>query len=373
MPYPPDYGGVMDVFLRIKHLKEAGFTIILHCFDYHNRATESNIRKLKEYCQDVYIYSRKKSALFLLGSKPFIVRSRQNKLLLSNLLKNDYPILFEGIHTTSFLSYPELRQRYKILRAHNIEHEYYQQLADSSNQFFKRLFYKIESRKLKRYEPEILPVAQKVLAISEADRRFFEELNPKTEVLLPSIGFDPKINFRQADEKFILFHGNLSVEENEKAALFLIAEVFSKIDFPVVLAGKSPSVKLQKAVAILSNVRLVASPDEETMESLIATAHIHLLYSFQDTGVKLKLLSVLQKGKLCIANDAIVGSLQVKELLNIANSPEEILSVIKELMNSQFNENQQELRKTFLLTIKQKNENVLKSLWVELPIFTDGQ
>ena len=102
MPFPPDYGGVMDVFFRIKHLKEAGFIIILHCFDYNDRAGDANIRKLKEYCQEVHIYSRKKSIFSLLGKQPFIVHSRQNKLLLSNLLKNDYPILFEGIHTTAF-------------------------------------------------------------------------------------------------------------------------------------------------------------------------------------------------------------------------------------------------------------------------------
>ncbi|MCD6366923.1 MAG: glycosyltransferase, partial [Bacteroidales bacterium] len=252
-----------------------------------------------------------------------------------------------------------------VLRTHNIEHNYYRYLADSTNQFFKRLFYKIESRKLKRYESKILPVAQKVLAISEADKRFFEKLNPQTEVLLPSIDFEQKTVVRQTDEKFILFHGNLSVEENEKAALFLIAEVFTKIDFPVVIAGKSPSVRLQKAITPLTNVSLIVSPNEKEMETLIASAHIHLLYSFQDTGVKLKLINVLQNGKFCITNDAIVRSLPVKKMLILANSPEEILSVVKELMDKQFDKSQQERRKLFLSTVKQKNEMVLMSVFMD--------
>ncbi len=367
MPFPPDYGGVIDVFYRIKQLREKGFLIVLHCFDYKHRANDSNIRKLKEYCQEVHIYSRKKSIFFLLGKQPFIVRSRQNKQLLRNLLKNDYPILFEGIHTTSFLSHSLLKKRYKVLRTHNIEHKYYRYLSESTNQFFKRLFYKIESRKLKRYEIKILPFAQKVLSISDADKRFFEKLNPETIVLNPSLDIETVPVQPETAERFILFHGNLSVEENEKAALFLTTTVFSKIDFPVVIAGKSPSAKLQKAATSLPNVRLVASPDEKTMKSLIVTAHIHLLYSFQDTGVKLKLLSVLQNGRFCIANNAIVGDLAVGELLILANSPEEILSEIKELMNKQFDENQREHRNSFLLTVKQRTEAVLMS------VFTDEQ
>ena len=36
IPYPVNYGGVIDVFYKIKALKEAGIKIHLHCF-YHKR------------------------------------------------------------------------------------------------------------------------------------------------------------------------------------------------------------------------------------------------------------------------------------------------------------------------------------------------
>ncbi|MEI7802398.1 MAG: mannosyltransferase, partial [Bacteroidota bacterium] len=34
VPYPPDYGGVIDVYYKIKALKEAGVKIHLHCYEY---------------------------------------------------------------------------------------------------------------------------------------------------------------------------------------------------------------------------------------------------------------------------------------------------------------------------------------------------
>jgi hypothetical protein len=32
VPYPPNYGGVMDVFFKIRALHEQGIKIHLHCF-----------------------------------------------------------------------------------------------------------------------------------------------------------------------------------------------------------------------------------------------------------------------------------------------------------------------------------------------------
>ncbi len=362
VPYPPDYGGVIDVFNRIKQLNKIGFSVILHCFDYNNRIDKESLRMLKQYCTKVYIYKRKKSLFFLLSSLPFIVISRRNKKLLNNLLKNDFPILFEGIHTTVFLSHPALETRFKVLRTHNIEQDYYKNLAKSSSGFFKKFFYLLESWKLKRYEPKILPFAEKILTVSDADKHFFEKLNPKTITLIPLVDSEKKLIFPQAEKKFILFHGNLSVEENEKAAIFLIKKVLSKIDVSVVIAGKNPSLRLQKAVSKFPYIRLVSSPKENEMQDLIAAAHIHILYSFQSTGIKLKLMNVLQNGKFCIANNLIVGDLPVSGLLTPANSPDEILLAIKNLFSEDFHSEITRNRLLFLSELQQKNEKILKEV-----------
>lgn len=340
-----------------------GFSIILHCFDY-NRAKSKHLKELKIYCEKVYIYSRKKSFFFLLHPLPFIVRTRRNKLLLKSLLNNNYPILFEGIHTTAFLDHPLLKKRFKVLRTHNIENEYYKNLSKSTTHILRKWFYRIESWKLKRYEHNIIPLPDYVLAISDTDKTFFSRFNQETKLLMPSLEVnESKQENVELDERFILFHGNLSVPENEKAALFLIREVFPHFNYQVIIAGKKPSNNLKKAVALLSNVRLVDSPSEKTMEQLIIAAHIHLLFSFQDTGVKLKLLKVIQNGKFCVANDTIVGSVPVKQFLYIANTPEEIFSTIKKLMPMQFDKKQYNNRKMFLSMLMRRNETVLNTVF----------
>ena len=34
MPYPPDYGGVFDLYYKLKYLHERGVIIHLHCYEY---------------------------------------------------------------------------------------------------------------------------------------------------------------------------------------------------------------------------------------------------------------------------------------------------------------------------------------------------
>jgi len=54
VPYPPDYGGVFDLYYKIKSLSEAGIKIHLHCFEY-------GLGKQKEldvYCVEVQYYPR---------------------------------------------------------------------------------------------------------------------------------------------------------------------------------------------------------------------------------------------------------------------------------------------------------------------------
>ena len=121
VPYPPDYGGVMDVFYKITSLKKQGIGVILHCFTYGR----SRSRTLENECLRVYYYHRNLNLFYLIRKRPFIVLSRENKKLLENLKADNHPVIFEGLHTTAYLGEPSLEGRMTMVRTHNIEHLYY--------------------------------------------------------------------------------------------------------------------------------------------------------------------------------------------------------------------------------------------------------
>ncbi|MBK7131217.1 MAG: hypothetical protein IPH66_17930 [Crocinitomicaceae bacterium] len=134
VPWPPNYGGIVDVFYKLKSLHDAGVKIIYHCFYYsgHNKPTD----ELNQYCEKLYYYHRPKNIFKLLFSvKPYVVSSRSSKKLLDNLCRDDAPILFDGLQTCAFLNHPALQNRKKYVRANNIEHTYYRELAEVERNF----------------------------------------------------------------------------------------------------------------------------------------------------------------------------------------------------------------------------------------------
>ena len=107
-PYPANYGGVIDVYYKLRALKEAGFYIILHTYIYNRGRAEA---ELSEVSDEIYYYKRKNGIRSQISFIPYIVQSRNDNSLLDDLLKDDYPILFEGLHTCFFLNHAKLTNR----------------------------------------------------------------------------------------------------------------------------------------------------------------------------------------------------------------------------------------------------------------------
>ena len=253
VPYPPNYGGVMDVFHKIKELKSKGVSVILHCFSYGREKQQV----LNEICEKVYYYPRQKNFLHFFSSLPFIVRSRINSDLKENLLKDNYPVLFEGLHTCYLLADKDFEKRKKIFRESNIEHEYYRKLAVSERNWLKKFFFIIESIKLKRFE-EVLSKADLMLIVSETETIYFKNKFPKSDVnYFPSFHGNKKVESAKGKGDYVLFHGKLSVPENEHAAIQLISMVFAKLKIKVIIAGMNPSAKLIRLVNRFSNIELL--------------------------------------------------------------------------------------------------------------------
>jgi glycosyltransferase involved in cell wall biosynthesis len=327
VPFPPDYGGVTDVYYRCRTLKNAGYRVILHCFEYGRGRNHDHAGIADEVCY----YSRRKSWKDMISKMPFIVATRNNPALLERLNQDDHPILFEGQHTTFLLDHPALKQRKKIVRLHNIEWQYYAGLAVRTNSIPKRLFFRIESRKLRNHE-SVLKHAGTLACISHSDREYYAERFEKAAYV--PVGFElyPKQEEPLDRPPFVLFHGNLSVEENREAAEWLL-KAFATIsaDYELVIAGKNPGESLKTSCGNQPNVSLVANPDQQLMNRLIQSASAHLAIGFQHSGIKLKLLNALISGQPCIATPQMVAGSGLEDFCTIVKTAEDFRQAIREI------------------------------------------
>lgn len=325
VPYPADYGGVIDVFNRLKALYNAGYAITLHCFDY-GRGQQDELTK---YTEQVYYYKRKNKALNLLKKEPMIVASRNAENLLTNLMKDKAPILFEGQHTTGFLDHVGLKNRKKLVRLHNVEHEYYHGLSETVAFGFKKSYYQSEAKKLRKHEPQ-LKHADALLCIHSDDLAYYQKLH-KHVYLLPPVYETNHLTFQSPQENYILFHGNLSVGENVEAVEWICKEIVENVDYPIYFAGKNPSNELKKTIRKYPRCKLIANPNKKKLTNLLNNAAGQLLVTFRPSGIKLKLLDALSTSSPVICNGHLVKETLLEQHCIVVNSAKEIIDEVNNL------------------------------------------
>ncbi len=323
VPYPADYGGVIDVFTRVKWFSENGWEVVLHCFEY-KRPKAKDLEKFAE----VHYYSRPRNLKNWFSKIPFIVNTRINADLENILRETKDEVILEGLHCSHYVN---LQSGKFYVRTHNIEHDYYENLAKDASGL-KKIYYRSEAKKLKSYEAN-LSKAKGLLVISEKELSHFKKIN-QNAYLVPSI-IENKFDYSKT-EPFVLFQGNLSIEENEEAVLWILKEIVPQLpEIKFVFAGKNPSeVLTQKSRE--KHVQLAPNPSEVEMEQLLQKARIHLLWTKNDSGLKLKFLKAMATSGHVLVNEKITQGSNLKMGFHSFISAEDATNKIKELMTSEY-------------------------------------
>ena len=316
---------------KVRALAALGVKIHLHCFQY-GRAIASD---LAECCAEVHYYPRKLGKHQLFSGLPYVVVSRRSEQLIQRLLQDRHPILFEGLHSCYYLSDERLKHRQKLVRAHNVEHDYYASLAKAESNAFRRTYFLNEARKLQKFE-NVLSYAQHILAISPKDENYFARLYKNVEHV-PAFHTSEHVTIPPGLGKFALYHGALSVPENDQAALYLVREVFKGMDVKLVIAGSNASHELKREVSRSKNVELRENISTQQIHELVRNAQVNVLPTFQSTGIKLKLLLCLFTGRHVVCNTPMVEGTGLEELCHVHDRPEAMRKAIEACMHKEAN------------------------------------
>lgn len=334
VPAPPDNGGAIDLYYKIKSLHEVGVAIYLHCFQYGR----SEALELQQWCSEVWYYPRQTGFRGFSFSQPYIVSSRFNMLLLKRLLEVDAPILFDGLHTTACLRHSALQRRWCALRVHNIESEYYRELSRRETRPIHRLYLSWEAWQLRRYE-RLLTEVSCFFALSTSDLTKLSAEYPEAQhVFVPPFHPYTHVESKSGSGTFLLYHGNLAHPENIEAVQFLLREVAPYAPMPLVFAGRNPNKRLVRDISRVSRCSLVNNPSADALSHLLANAHAHLLPTFQATGMKLKLLYALYQGRHVIANQFMLQGTGLESICHVANEPDEWRQLVNSICNQTFNQ-----------------------------------
>ncbi len=347
---------MVDLYYKLPALKSYAVKIHLHCFT--NARNEQPV--LNDHCASVAYYPRFQGHKALSNTIPYMVSSRRNERLLDKLLEDDYPILMEGVHCTFLLQDKRFEGRKCHVRLHNAEFRYYHDLYRSSSSIIKKLFYWMESRLLKAYEKKIASKAM-FWSVSEMDRKVYNiQLGCQQIEFLPLFIPDWEVRGTKGMGTYCLYHGDLSVDANEKAAIWLIQQIFNKLKIPLVIAGKNPTARLNKIAYSNEHTCLVANPSEKEMQDIIARAHINLMPSYTHTGIKIKLLNALFNGRHCVVNEATFHGSGLHSLCHMSSTAQSFCEIISQLFHQPFTQAEADRRKSIIEPIFNNEANAKK-------------
>ena len=290
-----------------------------------------------------------------------------DKNLWRRLEQDNHPVLIEGIHAAGWLLKRKPSERKIILRLHNVEHDYYRQLFLSTSSTLNKIYFHFESQLLRNFEKTIASIPDIILAVSAKDVQTYKQrFQVKNIDVLPVFTGFTNDEPPAGTGYFSLYHGNLSVPENEKAVAWLLNEIFVDSAIPFVIAGKNPSPDLKQFIARFENAKLISDPSIETMQSLIADAQCNVLPSFNVTGIKLKLINALFHGRHCIVNSAAVAGSGLESICHIVKTPQEFREEVERLTLLPLDSAEISARKKILKDLFDEDKNcaeLIRRIW----------
>lgn len=204
---------------------------------------------------------------------------------------------------------------------------------------FRSYVYKIETKRLIKYERSIIQDYPLVVLVSELDRQFLlgEAVENKNVVVcsngvdLTRLPFELRINSKPIG----VFIGNMTSLQNLDACLFFAKEVLPKIrervDFHFRIVGRisdcdARGLEKYDGVEVLANVSNIASA--------VRDAKIGLSPVRIGAGVQNKVLEYMALGLPVVSSSLAIDGLQVKPNQNVmvANTPQDYVEVIVKLL-----------------------------------------
>ncbi len=243
------------------------------------------------------------------------------------------------IETVHLAPYIPVIQRYSeakiAMRAHNVEFEIWQRIADNTHFFPKKWYINHLTKKLKKYEVEQLQNYDMMVAITQRDLDFFKKLGYKNKGVVTPIGLDiadyqPNYDtYNKAPS--LSFIGALDWMPNYEGLMWFLENVWDRLieRFPSLkfhIAGRHTPPSLMNLK--MKNVKVYGEiPDAA---KFINEHSIMVVPLLSGGGMRAKILEGMALGKVVLSTQLGLEGIDAKHQQDvlIADTPEAIIDNI---------------------------------------------
>lgn len=347
LPYPLLSGGQTRSYNLLKNLKK-DYEITLFSFIRKKEELKYSEELLK-YCKKVEVFQRRDAwspiniSLAALSPYPFLVAIYFSLTLRRALERELSAGKYDLIHAETFYVMPNIPKTTVpiLLVEQTIEYRVYQHFVKNSALFFLKPLFWFDVFKVKYWETYFWKKANRVVAMSEADRNKMYELAPKLSVDIVPNGVD--LSQFKADEQLslqepvILYVGNFKWLQNYEAVRVLILEVWPIVKkvYPnakLLIVGRG----LKKTLQSLSSEGIVFDQDTDDIRRAYTKADVMVAPIKGPGGTRLKILEAMASGCPVVTTHVGIEGIEAqngKEVL-IGGNPKEIASLVIEILQN---------------------------------------
>ncbi len=349
VPYPLRDGGAIATFNQVKSYAALGHRVVMCCLNtskhYVDRAT---IDRAFDFAQEVHTVDANTNlkplgALFSLlsGTSYNITRfdvPQMHQELERLCLSHQFDLIqLEGLYTAPYLeTLRKVSRAPLLLRQHNVEFRIWEKLAAHAPKGIKRWYLGLLSRRLKTYELNCLPLADKVAAITDADAADMKQYCPQASIISAPAGIDLPDAVEQGNP-FRVFHlGSMEWMPNQEGVHWLLNEIWPLVKkmeprASLHLAGKGLRANFGKPLP----EGVYNDGEVEDAARWYAGFGISVVPLRAASGIRMKTLEALAAGKSVVSTGAGAAGLPLmnREEAMLADTAEAFAQAILTVMH----------------------------------------
>lgn len=326
---PVDTGGKIRSYNILRHLaRNHEVTFLSYYGAQRDPAYESEIQRELPRAHTVYAASLDGSAFAqsldyarrLFHPAPFAVskftHGAVQRIVTSRLREDKFDVAVCDFLSAS-LNFPDNLVTPTVLFQHNVESALWQRMASTETSPAKRLAYRLEARKMSRYERRALHKFHHVIAVSEHDRQQMLAMDPGCAITVVPTGVDTQkygvAPPSSANPTRIVFTGSMDWEPNIDAVAFFCQQIFPGIlaEFPSAvfqIVGRNPHSRVQKlASASVEVTGTVPSVTDYLREATVVVVPLRI-----GGGTRLKIFEAMAMGKAMVSTSIGAEGLDVE-------------------------------------------------------------
>ncbi|TVQ90347.1 MAG: glycosyltransferase [Bacteroidetes bacterium] len=337
IPFPPRDGGAIATLNISLGLQALGHDITILGMNTSKHYTD--LSKLPDYISNSIDIREVKTHTHINFADAFInllfsrlpytgtrfFTEEYSRILVKLLNEKNFDVVqIEGLYMCYYI--PLIKKHSKALvafRAHNLEHEIWERVANQDSSFLRKIYLKNLSLRIKRFKNQILNTYDLLIPITQRDALIFEQMGNIRPICVIPAGLDK--------EKFLNYHGNkispnvffigtLDWFPNQEGLVWFIDHVWDKIiekhkEIEFHVAGRNAPEWLRKMLESKPGVFFHGEVDDAA--EFMQKSAIMIAPLFSGSGMRVKVIEGMAMGKAIITTSVGAEGIPVENGKNI--------------------------------------------------------